>query len=68
MDLLKSKSDAFTMFKQFKTMVELQLGYPLKALQTDLGVGGNLDISLLILMIVASLIDYFAHTHPSPKW
>jgi hypothetical protein len=56
------------MFKQFKTMVELQLGYPLKALQTDLGVGGNLDLSLLILMIVASLIDYFAHTHPSPKW
>ncbi|GAU13081.1 hypothetical protein TSUD_173810 [Trifolium subterraneum] len=35
--LLKSKSDAFTIFKQFKTMAELQLGHPLKALQTDWG-------------------------------
>ncbi|KAK2354410.1 putative mitochondrial protein [Trifolium repens] len=35
--LLKSKSDALTVFKQFKTMVELQLGHPLKVLQTDWG-------------------------------
>ncbi|GAU34785.1 hypothetical protein TSUD_205890 [Trifolium subterraneum] len=35
--LLKSKSDAFTIFKQFKTMAELQLGHSLKALQTDWG-------------------------------
>jgi histone deacetylase 1/2 len=35
--LLKSKSDAFPIFQQFKTMVELQLGYSLKSLQTDWG-------------------------------
>jgi transposase InsO family protein len=34
---LKVKSDALTIFKQFKTMAELQLGHPLKALQTDWG-------------------------------
>jgi histone deacetylase 1/2 len=33
--LLKSKSDALLSFKQFKSMVELQLGQPLKVLQTD---------------------------------
>ncbi|MCH92265.1 retrovirus-related Pol polyprotein from transposon TNT 1-94, partial [Trifolium medium] len=35
--LLKSKSDALLIFKQFKTMVELQFGHPLKSLQTDWG-------------------------------
>jgi hypothetical protein len=34
---LKVKSDALTIFKQFKTMAKLQLGHPLKALQTDWG-------------------------------
>jgi histone deacetylase 1/2 len=33
--LIKSKSEALTIFKQFKNMAELQLGYPLKALQSD---------------------------------
>jgi histone deacetylase 1/2 len=36
--LLKSKSEAITIFKQFKSMAELQLGHSLKALQTDWGV------------------------------
>jgi histone deacetylase 1/2 len=35
--LLKAKSDALTVFKQFKAMAELQLGCSLKALQTDWG-------------------------------
>ncbi|KAK2454628.1 putative mitochondrial protein [Trifolium repens] len=35
--LLKSKSEALTIFKQFKTMVELQLGHSIKILQTDWG-------------------------------
>jgi histone deacetylase 1/2 len=35
--LLKSKSDALNIFKQFKNMAELQLGHPLKTLQTDWG-------------------------------
>jgi histone deacetylase 1/2 len=35
--LLKAKSDAFIIFKQFKTMAELQLGHSLKTLQTDWG-------------------------------
>jgi histone deacetylase 1/2 len=35
--LLKSKSEAFTIFKQFKSMAKLQLGHSLKALQTDWG-------------------------------
>jgi histone deacetylase 1/2 len=35
--LLKSKSDALLIFKQFKSLVELQFGQPLKALQTDWG-------------------------------
>jgi histone deacetylase 1/2 len=46
--LLKSKSDAFPIFKQFKSMAELQLGHSLKTLQTDWGV--NLDLSLNILL------------------
>ena len=32
---LKSKADTFTVFKQFKTMVEQQYNHPLKALQTN---------------------------------
>jgi histone deacetylase 1/2 len=35
--LLKSKFDALIVFKQFKAMVELQLGHPLKVLHTDWG-------------------------------
>jgi hypothetical protein len=35
--LLKSKSDAFPIFQQFRSMVELQFGFPLKAVQTDWG-------------------------------
>jgi histone deacetylase 1/2 len=35
--LLKSKSDALLIFKQFKSMVELQFGHPFKILQTDWG-------------------------------
>jgi len=34
---LKSKSEAFIIFKQFKAMAELQFGHSLKALQTDWG-------------------------------
>jgi histone deacetylase 1/2 len=34
---LKAKSDAFTIFKQFKTMAELQFSHSLKTLQTDWG-------------------------------
>jgi histone deacetylase 1/2 len=41
--LLKSKSEAFTIFKQFKSMAKLQLGHSLKTLQTDWG-GVNLDL------------------------
>lgn len=33
--LLKNKSDALTVFKQFKSMVELQLGHSIKSIQTD---------------------------------
>ena len=36
--LLKNKSDALTVFKQFKSIVELQFDKHIKALQTDLGV------------------------------
>jgi len=39
--LLKSKADTFTVFKQFKNMVELQFSNPLKALQTDWRGGGE---------------------------
>lgn len=35
--LIKSKSDSLSIFKEFKAMVELQLGLPLKSLQTDWG-------------------------------
>jgi histone deacetylase 1/2 len=35
--LIKSKSEALTIFKQFKHMAELQLGHSLKALQSDWG-------------------------------
>lgn len=35
--LLKTKSDALSVFKQFKSMAELQFGTKLKCLQTDLG-------------------------------
>jgi histone deacetylase 1/2 len=53
--LLKAKSDAFTIFKQFKTMAELQLGHSLKTLQTDWE--GNLDLLPLILLIMESYTD-----------
>ena len=32
---LRNKSNAFTMFKKFKTLVELQIGYKLKKLRSD---------------------------------
>ncbi|KAK2457235.1 WD40 repeat-containing protein HOS15 [Trifolium repens] len=35
--LLKSKFDAFVVFKQFKAMAELQFGQPFKAIETDQG-------------------------------
>lgn len=35
--LLKSKAEALSIFKQFKTLVELQLGHPIKAVQSDWG-------------------------------
>jgi len=35
--LLKSKSDAFPIFQQFKSVVKLQFGFPLKVVQTDWG-------------------------------
>ena len=35
--LLKNKSDTLTVFRQFKSMVELQLDKHIKALQTDWG-------------------------------
>lgn len=38
----KAKSDALTIFKQFQSMAELQLGHPLKSLQTDWE--GSLDL------------------------
>ena len=34
---LKIKSDALSVFKQFKSLVELQFNEQLKAIQTDLG-------------------------------
>lgn len=33
--LLKNKSDALNIFKQFKSMVELQFGFSIKSIQTD---------------------------------
>jgi histone deacetylase 1/2 len=41
MKMMFLKSEALTIFKQFKNMAELQLGYPLKALQSDWGGGGE---------------------------
>ncbi|CAJ2668996.1 unnamed protein product [Trifolium pratense] len=35
--LIKSKSEALTIFKQFKTMAELQFGHSLKSFQSDWG-------------------------------
>ena len=35
--LLKHKSDVLQTFSNFKTQVELQLGYKIKAIQTDWG-------------------------------
>lgn len=35
--LLKNKSEALTIFKQFKVMAELQFGFPIKFVQTDWG-------------------------------
>lgn len=35
--LLKSKAEALGVFKQFKSLVELQLGFSIKAVQTDWG-------------------------------
>jgi histone deacetylase 1/2 len=46
--LLKSKSDAFNIFKQFKSMAELQLGHSLKILQTDWGVNSDLFLNILL--------------------
>ena len=37
MYLLRYKSDAFQAFLNFKTQVELQLGFKVKAIQTDWG-------------------------------
>jgi histone deacetylase 1/2 len=61
--LIKSKSEALTIFKQFKNMAELQLGYPLKALQSDWGGGVNLDLSPSILLNLALLIGLSVLTH-----
>jgi hypothetical protein len=39
--LLKHKSDTFTIFSQFRAMVETQVSLPIKTLRIDLGGGGG---------------------------
>src|ERR1044072_5829638 len=47
---LKAKSEAFTIFQQFKIMAELQYGHKLKSLQTDWALLFWLMLLFLILI------------------
>jgi len=49
---LKNKSETFTVFQQFKAMVELQFNTKLKSIQTDWGVNSYLCLHTVKIMVL----------------
>jgi len=45
---LKQKSETLSVFKQFKSLVELQLNQKMKSIQTDWGMSIDLLLNILI--------------------
>lgn len=62
---LKSKSETFSVFQQFKAMVELQFNAKIKSLQTDWG-GEFRSLTLFLAKLdINHKVDM--STHPSPE-
>lgn len=67
----KTKAEVITPLKQFKTMVELQLGVPVKALQSDWGgkfrpftkflTDSGMSIGLFVLTLINKIVLLRGH-------